>query len=236
MWFPAWLKFPESLSAVICSTVPVHPWTFGAGQQEESGNYLSPSNAVDYLCSKLAGTPGEIEILVFMLSAPQHDIFMTQLSELTALFPLPVFTQVERMANAAADLAITKMQIPGKVGGLPDPTSLSVSTCRTALAAQLISQAKSAASQSASIDSIQADLAAFKSDAEQMLSAYAASLEDLKKGAAAAWVFSAKGPVDTLISELKKDIPEKDSIYTVAALFAAESLDGLKGMVSCRKL
>lgn len=236
MWFPGVLKFPDNLAGITCSVVPVHPWTFGAGRQEESGNYLSPTNAIEYLSQKLAGTPGEVDVLIFMLNAQQQDSFMLQLSALTSLFPLPVFTQVERMAKAAAELAVTKMQIPVKQGGLPDPISLSVSTCRKAMTSQLIAQAKSAASESASIDDIKSSLATFKSDAEQLLNTVASGLDELKKGTADVWVFSAKGLADTVIADMKKDVPEQDAIYTVAALFVAESLDGLKEMVSCRKL
>lgn len=236
MWYPAWLKFPESLSPVTCSTVPVHPWTFGAGHQEESGNYLSPQNAVDYLVKKLTGVTGENDILILMISETHNAAFMAALGQLTAIFPLPVFKQVERLAAAVADLATSKMQIPTVTNSLPEPVALSVGTCRSALSSQLIAQAQTAAAVASDNEGIKNALAELKSLRETVASEAAAALSDLQKASAAIWAFSAQGDINTALTALKTDIPQQSAIYTAAVMFVGEDLAPIKEMVKCRAL
>ncbi|SFC50201.1 hypothetical protein [Pragia fontium] len=236
MWFPAWLKFPKSLAPVSCSTVPVHPWTFGAGHQEESGNYLSPANAVDYLLKKLSGASGEQDILVLMIAENHHDAFMSALGQLTRVFPLPVFKQVERLAQAAAELAISKMQIPTITSSLPAPVPLSVGTCRSAMVSQLIAQAQQDAAGSLDSNGIKNALGELKSLREQVASEAASTLEQLQGGRAPVWAFSARGDINTAVAELKKEIPQQSAIYSAAVMFVSDDLTALKEMVECRGL
>lgn len=236
MWFPAWLQFPESLAPITCSMVPVHPWTFGAGHQEESGNYLSPANAVDYLLGKLAGVTGEQDILVLLIAETHHEAFMQALGQLTKVFPMPVFKQVERLAQAVAELSVSKMQIPSITNSLPMPVPLSVGTCRSAMTSQLISQAQAAASGSLNPDDIKDALDELKSLREQVASEAAETLAELQGGSAAVWAFSARGDISTALFELKKEIPQQSAIYTAAVMFVSDNLSALKEMVKCREL
>ncbi|MCM5415731.1 hypothetical protein MMT18_27880, partial [Escherichia coli] len=63
------------------------------------------------------------------------------------VLPVPVFTQAQRMAQAAASLSTDKMQIPITTDTLPAPVHLSVSTIRSAVSAARAAQARQLAAQ-----------------------------------------------------------------------------------------
>lgn len=146
MWREARLAFTDSVAALNCSIVPAHPWIYGLGQQTANGAYLSPVNAVRYLAERLAGTGGNADVVIMMVTGQTQENFMTSLNNLVGIFPAPAFTQVKRLAQSAAALAIEKMQIPAKTAAaLPASIPLSVPTSRAALSAAAISQAQKAA-------------------------------------------------------------------------------------------
>ena len=104
MWREARLAFTDSLAALNCSVVPAHPWINGLGQQTDNGAYLSPVNAVRYLAERLAGTGGNADVMIMMVTGQTHENFMTRLNGLVEVFPAPAFTQVRRLAQSAAAL------------------------------------------------------------------------------------------------------------------------------------
>lgn len=114
MWREARLAFTDSLAALNCSVVPAHPWINGLGQQTDNGAYLSPVNAVRYLAERLAGTGGNADVMIMMVTGQTHENFMTRLNGLVDVFPAPAFTQVKRLAQSAAALAIEKCRSPPK--------------------------------------------------------------------------------------------------------------------------
>lgn len=116
MWREARLAFTDSLAALDCSVVPAHPWIHGLGQQTDNGAYLSPVNAIHYLAERLAGTGGNTDVVIMMVTGQTHENFMKGLNSLVDVFPAPAFTQVRRLAESAATLATEKMQIPRKPG------------------------------------------------------------------------------------------------------------------------
>lgn len=68
----------------------------------------------------LAGTGGNADVMIMMVTGQTHENFMNSLNSLVDVFPAPAFTQVKRLAQSAVALAIEKMQIPAKAGaGLP---------------------------------------------------------------------------------------------------------------------
>ncbi|EFS0231312.1 hypothetical protein HYB82_005096, partial [Salmonella enterica subsp. enterica serovar Tennessee] len=110
MWREARLAFTDSLAALDCSVVPAHPWIHGLGQQTDNGAYLSPVNAIHYLAERLAGTGGNTDVVIMMVTGQTHENFMKGLNTLVDVFPAPAFTQVRRLAESAATLATEKMQ------------------------------------------------------------------------------------------------------------------------------
>lgn len=233
MWHKATLSIPASMAAVNCAILPVHPWVYGVGRNEESGSYLSPQNAVDYLAGKLASSGGQQSAVVFMVCASDHSAFMQALTQFSAVLPLSVFSQVARMASTAATLATTKMQLPANAGnGLPLPQSLSTTTSRMAINAQRIAQAKDAAGVGANVAGLESALSGFASAKAAALARVESALNGLLAGSAQAWVFTGSGSAATLASEMKKNVPQQDAVFTLATLFAGEDLTTLEAMIN----
>ncbi|EKN6107786.1 hypothetical protein ACSOQS_000812 [Yersinia enterocolitica] len=233
MWRKATLSIPGNMAAVNCAMLPVHPWVYGVGRSEESGHYLSPQNAVDYLAGKLAGSGGPQRVVVFMVCATDHPDFMQALTQFSAVLPLPVFSQVARMANTAATLATTKMQLPANAGnGLPLPQPLSTATNRMAMNAQRIAQAKDAAGAGANLAGLASALSGFANAKAAALASVESALNGLLAGSAQAWVFTASGSAATLASEMRKNVPQQDAVFTLATLFAGEDLTTLEAMIN----
>lgn len=233
MWRKATLSIPGNMAAVNCAMLPVHPWVYGVGRSEESGSYLSPQNAVDYLAGKLAGSGGPQRVVVFMVCATDHPAFMQALTQFSAVLPLPVFAQVARMASTAATLATTKMQLPANAGnGLPLPQPLSTATSRIAMNAQRIAQAKEAAGSGANLAGLVSALSGFARAKAAALASVESALNGLLADSAQAWVFTASGSAATLASEMKKNVPQQDAVFTLATLFAGEDLTTLEAMIN----
>ncbi|EMI4428597.1 hypothetical protein V6478_001987 [Providencia rettgeri] len=219
------------MSGLTCSMVPAHPFIYGLGQKTDTGCYLSPTNAINYIAKKLAGA-GETDIVVMMVCAKSQVEFMSLLQVFSSVFPLPVFSQVERMAKTAANLQLTKMQLPGKqFGGLPKPQALSTSTSRATINAQLIEQAKNSAGSASGIDAMKSAMSGFKSAREDALKDIGNKLTDLLGKSVIIWSFTGKGTGDYLAEQLQKNIPEPDAIFTLATLFAGSELSSLQGML-----
>ncbi|WP_447878649.1 hypothetical protein [Serratia fonticola] len=232
MWRKAVLRMPGNMQALTCSMVPAHPWVYGVGRQETSGSYLSPANAVDYLASRLTGQGEEFSATVFMICANSHTEFMPLVAALAGVLPLPAMSQVQRMAQTAATQAVTRMQLPGKIGGgLPDAVPLSTSAQRLALNAQRIAEAKAGAAIRASVGGLQSALAGFAQARQSALDVVSQAMAALQGKSAPAWVFTAKGAAGSVGAAMKKDIPHQDAVFTLAVLFVGKDLEQLEAMI-----
>ncbi|ATM78676.1 hypothetical protein [Serratia fonticola] len=232
MWRKAVLRMPGNMQALTCSMVPAHPWVYGVGRQETSGSYLSPANAVDYLAGRLAGQGEEISATVFMICANSHTEFMPLVTALAGVLPLPAMSQVQRMAQTAATQAVTRMQLPGKIGGgLPAAVPLSTSAQRLALNAQRIAEAKAGAAIGASVGGLQSALAGFAQARQSALDVVSQAMAALQGKSAPAWVFTAKGAAASVGAAMKKDIPHQDAVFTLAVLFVGKDLEQLEAMI-----
>lgn len=232
MWREATLAFSDSVASVNCTIVPAHPWVFGLGQQTENGAYLSPVNAISYLAGKLAGMGGHADVVIMMVAGQTHDNFINSLNQLGEVFPLPAFTQVKRLAQAAAELAADRMQIPAKYNaGLADVRPLSVPTSRSALVAAAVRKAQEEASAVADIGALKKQLADFSQLRDGLLGDIASSLEELQGRSARAWVFTASGDLATTLLELVRGIPLQSAVYSAAMMLIGDDLDGIKGMI-----
>ncbi|EBX6268633.1 hypothetical protein ODD50_003244 [Salmonella enterica] len=232
MWREARLAFTDSLAALDCSVVPAHPWIHGLGQQTDNGAYLSPVNAIHYLAERLAGTGGNTDVVIMMVTGQTHENFMKGLSSLVDVFPAPAFTQVRRLAESAATLATEKMQIPAKAGaGLPVAIPLSVPTSRAALSAAAVSEAQKAAGAGFSLDGLKQQLGEFTQLRDSLINEVASGLADLQRKSARAWVFTASGDTAATLLALVQDIPQPSAVYTAAIMLAGKNLDGIRGMI-----
>ncbi|MET6556945.1 hypothetical protein [Citrobacter farmeri] len=231
MWRESVIKIADNMAALSCSIVPAHPWVYGLGQTTDSGGYLSPANALEYLANKLTSSHASGDVIIFMIAENTHDIFMQALGQLATVFPAPVFTQVKRMAAAAAELSTVKMQLPSKVNALPVVAPLSVSTNRLALNAQRIAAAQLEAAASTSISGLKSQIAGFIQERAGLLSSISQSLEDLKGASARAWTFRFTGSHSTAAAELIKEIPKTTAVHTAAMMFIGDSLADLGKMI-----
>lgn len=231
MWRNARLAFADSFSALTCSIIPAHPWVYGLGQLNDSGGYLSPANALAYLAGKLATSSDKGDVIVMMVAENTHDIFMTALAELANVFPAPVFTQVSRMAAAAAELSKVKMQLPIKTDALPVAAPLSVATSRLAANAQRIAAAQLAAAVGTNPADLQNQVAGFIKERAAQLAAISGAMDGLKQASARIWAFSYSGNHTAAALELLKDIPQITAVHTAAMMFVGDSLSDLQGMI-----
>ncbi|HED1790614.1 TPA: hypothetical protein R4X15_001732 [Citrobacter amalonaticus] len=231
MWRESVIKIADNMAALSCSIVPAHPWVYGLGQITDSGGYLSPANALGYLANKLMASHASGDVIVIMIAENTHDIFMQALNQLVTVFPAPVFTQVKRMATAAAELSTVKMQLPSKVNALPVVAPLSVSTNRLALNAQRVAAAQLEAAASTSITGLKSQIDGFIQERAGLLSSLSQSLDDLKGASARAWTFSFTGNHSTAAAELLKGIPQTTAVHTTAMMFIGDSLADLGKMI-----
>lgn len=231
MWRESVVKIADDMGALACSIVPAHPWVYGLGQNTDSGGYLSPANAMGYLAKKLLSGGGSGDVIVMMVAENTHDAFMQGLNKLSTVFPAPVFTQVSRMAAAAAELSTVKMQLPVKDDVLPASAPLSVSTNRLALNAQRVAAAQLAAAVSTTITDLKNQVTGFIQERAGLLSSLSQGLEDLKAASANIFSFSYSGSYAVAAAELLKGIPQTTAVHTAAMMFIGDSLYDLGKML-----
>lgn len=220
------------MAGLNCSIVPAHPWVYGLGQSADSGGYLSPVNALGYLSGRLATNGGSGDIIVMMIAETTHDAFMKALNQIATVFPAPAFTQVSRMAAAAAELSAVKMQLPPKASSLPVAAPLSVATNRLALNAKRIADAQLAAAVSTTTDGLKSQIIDFMKSRAQLLSSVSQSMDELKGASAKIWSFSHTGNYRAAAIELLKGIPQATAVHTAAMMFIGDSLADLGKMIN----
>lgn len=231
MWRESVVKIADDMGALACSIVPAHPWVYGLGQNTDSGGYLSPGNAMGYLAKKLLSGGGRGDVIVMMVAENTHDAFMQGLNKLSTVFPAPVFTQVSRMAAAAAELSTVKMQLPVKADVLPASAPLSVSTNRLALNAQRVATAQLAASVITTTTDLKNQVTGFIQERAGLLASLSQGLDDLKAASANIFSFSYSGSYAVAAAELLKGIPQTTAVHTAAMMFIGDSLSDLGKML-----
>ncbi|MEX6277076.1 hypothetical protein [Providencia hangzhouensis] len=232
---PIWQKkvfsLPAGLSPVQCSTFIAHPWAVGVGQQQETGFYLSPENAIKHLSDKLSLVNSGQDVLVMMLTAKTLSEFISTLAIAALGFPLPALTQVSRQAVSYRNLATTKMQLPAPPENIPTLAPLSVSTTRLAIAAEQCQKAIQQANQPQSLDAITVHLQRFKHARETALQQVQSQLVQLQGQSFSVWVHSTEKDTQLAKTQLSNDIPDGDRVFTLAMMFIGEDLSQLRQMV-----
>ncbi|WP_249324670.1 hypothetical protein [Enterobacter mori] len=219
------------MAALACSIVPAHPWVYGLGQSTDTGGYLSPANALGYLAGKLEASGGKGDVIVMMIAENTHDVFIKSLGNLAKVFPAPAFTQVSRMAAAAAELSAVKMQLPSRVATLPVAAPLSVPTNRLAINAQRVAAAQIASALPSSITGLKSQIAGFVQERASLLKSVSQSLDELKGASAEILSFSYTGTHRGAAVELLKNIPRTTAVHTAAMMFIGDSLTDLGKMI-----
>ncbi|HFO4513847.1 TPA: hypothetical protein ACHJ11_005657, partial [Escherichia coli] len=123
----------------------------------------------------MAGSRASGDVTIIMIAENTHDLFIQSMAALTAVLPVPVFTQAQRMAQAAASLSTDKMQIPITTDTLPAPVHFSVATMRNAVSAARAAQARQLAAQ-------RPDAAGLRRQISRFISRRAGALAGLEEG------------------------------------------------------
>ncbi|EKK6278502.1 hypothetical protein POI49_003837, partial [Escherichia coli] len=193
--------------------------------------YLSPPNAITWLAGKMARSHTSGDVTIIMIAENTHDLFMQSMAALTAVLPVPVFTQAQRMAQAAASLSTEKMQIPLATDTLPAPVHLSVATMRSVVSAARATQARQLAAQRPDAAGLRRQINSFISRRASTLAGLEDGIRTLTEQKAQAWVFQHRGYHRAAAAAMVKDIPAPTAVHTVAALLAADSLTELGKMI-----
>ncbi|MEX5714097.1 hypothetical protein IC615_00985 [Serratia ureilytica] len=168
---------------------------------------------------------------MFMICANSHAEFMPLVASLSGVLPLPALNQVQRMAQTAATQAVTRMQLPGKMGGgLPAAAVLSTSAQRLALNAQRIAEAKAGAALGASIGGLQSALAGFAEARQSALAMVSEAMMALQEKARRRGCSRRRGRRQRWRGDEKGCSPPGCG-FTLAVLFVGKDLGQLEAMI-----
>ncbi|HAY0225358.1 TPA: hypothetical protein U0V61_001543 [Escherichia coli] len=211
---------------ITCSLVSIHPWTTGAGNQADSGNYLSPDNAVASLLPYLSGSE-EKDIVALLFCASTAGEFLTLAQQFADALPLPEIGRMCRMASSRLSLAVSKMQLPARAAtSLPAPVTLSTLTTRLMTQADTIARATSTTSLSS--ETLTSALNQFSQARKKALQAINDDQQALQKVSCPVWAFSCTGDTRLAATQIQKNIPHPERVFTAINLFAGDDLSSLR--------
>ncbi|WP_313667859.1 hypothetical protein [Atlantibacter sp.] len=215
-----------------CGISTAHPYLYGVGQQTDSGNYLSPVNAVTFLAGQLVKAGDYSEAIIFLISGDSEADFVSQLKGVIDVLPVPSLTQIKRLAESSAQLAVEKMIIPAPLNAeLSSSAPLSVASMRSAANALAVKKAQDDAAGRFSLEKLKQSVAGFSDLRDGMLSEIASALEELRGKSANVWVFSGQGSVINSLAAMMKGIPLATSVHCAAVMFTGDDLTGIRGMI-----
>ena len=189
-----------------------------------NSKFLSPEEAIKALRSKIDGiTP----VAVILISSITETGFIKQLTALSQCWDLPEITRALRTAKTVQDLDITKMVIPNPADRKV-VKQLSSSNTRAIVNAQTLTAAQKAVS--ASINSVMSKLQQFAQQKDAVLSQVAKQTTALTGGSIDIKFFYG------LPSNLNKELPNKEHIFTFLLAFSDNNLKPILDLVNDRKL
>ncbi|EJL6470710.1 hypothetical protein NMR78_003190 [Vibrio cholerae] len=103
------------------TVLSVTPYQFQMGERVESGCYLSPANATKTLAAKLRDLSdthkpkGQLYAVAIMVSTQSLGEFVSTLSAVTRVFPLPDWCQCYRQAEAMSKQEAEKLHQPAGI-------------------------------------------------------------------------------------------------------------------------
>lgn len=218
-WFPARVQLPAQAVPVVCQCFTVHPWDNRHGQTSDSGAWLSAQNAVSAVSDRLARVSGGVVIL--LVSGSEPETFISSLSELSQVLPLPELEKTRRLAGAQIHNSASKMQIP-----LPPPPQeaqplpLRFSTLNQAAASR--KTAAASAPVSASVSGLQSALAEFKTRRRQMTDRARSALAAVTAKTARCDAFVCPADMSLAREEMLKNVPHAARKLAAAVVFAGE--------------
>lgn len=189
-----------------------------------NSKFLSPEEAIKALQCKIDSiTP----VAVMLISSITETGFIKQLTALSQCWDLPEITRALRTAKTVQDLDITKMVIPNPADRKV-VKQLSSSNTRAILNAQTLKAAQKDVS--ASIDSVMSKLQQFAQQKDAVLNAVASKTTALTGGSIDIKFFYG------LPSDLNKELPNNEHIFTFLLAFSDNNLKPILDLVHDRKL
>ncbi|MGL4925609.1 MAG: hypothetical protein ACRC4K_02060 [Plesiomonas shigelloides] len=225
-WQRTVLRLSADFPVLECSLLVVHPW-MAAGHTTSSGQYLSPNNAVKFITDRLSGTGGQWDVVSFLICAPTAEAFLRQLTSFSAVLPFPEIGRLHRMVTTQLAQAISRMQLPAVSSpGIPPVQTLSVTTTRAVQAASKIASATRPST--GGMAALSGNMAAFKARRVAMLESVSQTVDSLLQTQCEAWGFISTGDVQRACVEIQKNIPQPDTVFSLALLFAGTDLSALR--------
>ena len=189
-----------------------------------NSKFLSPEEAIKALQNKIDSiTP----VAVILISSITENSFINQLEALSQCWDLPEINRTLRTAKTVQDLDITKMVIPNPADRKV-VKQLSSSNTRAILNAQTLKAAQKDVS--ASINSVMSKLQQFAQQKDAVLNAVASKTTALTGGNIDIKFFYG------LPSNLNKELPNKEHIFTFLLAFSDNNLKPILDLVHDRKL
>lgn len=190
-----------------------------------NSKFLSPEEAIKALQCKIDSTT---PVAVILISSITETGFIKQLTALSQCWDLPEITRALRTAKTVQDLDITKMVIPNPADRKV-VKQLSSSNTRAILNAQTLKAAQKDVSAS-SIKSVLSKLRQFAQQKDAVLSQVAKQTTALTGGSIDIKFFYG------LPSNLNKELPNKEHIFTFLLAFSDNNLKPILDLVNDRKL
>lgn len=189
-----------------------------------NSKFLSPDEAITALKTKIDSiTP----VAVILMSSITENGFINQLEALSQRWDLPEITRALRTAKTVQDLDVTKMVIPNPADRKVIK-QLSSNNTRAIVNAQTLKTAQKDVS--ASINSVMSELQLFAQRKETVLNAVASKTTALTGGSIDIKFFYG------LPSNLNKELPNKEHIFTFLLAFSDNNLKPILDLVHDRKL
>lgn len=189
-----------------------------------NSKFLSPEEAIKALQNKIDSiTP----VAVILISSITENSFINQLEALSQCWDLPEINRTLRTAKTVQDLDETKMIIPNPADRKA-VKQLSSNNTRAIVNAQTLTAAQKDVS--ASINSVMSKLQQFAQQKDAILNAVASKTTALTGGSIDIKFFYG------LPSNLNKELPNKEHIFTFLLAFSDNNLKPILDLVHDRKL
>ncbi|EKO3388713.1 hypothetical protein OMA37_000476 [Vibrio fluvialis] len=213
-------------SLLIAGTVlSATPYQFQVGEKLDSGNYLSPGNAVKTLAAKLRDLSdrhrpnGQLHAVAIMMTGQSVSEFAAKLEQITAVLTLPDWTQVARQAKAIVTNERDKLHQPvAKVQPRFKPfatlNALPVGDYLSEQSAQLATLESLASDSTHVIGKLQA-LAAKRST---VLSDISEVINNLKNLQGSVYSMSLTGTAESIATQLQNAATPNNHQLTIASL------------------
>lgn len=213
-------------SLLIAGTVlSATPYQFQVGEKLDSGNYLSPGNAVKTLETKLRDLSdrhrpnGQLHAVAIMLTGQSISEFAAKLGQITAVLTLPDWTQVARQAKALVTNERDKLHQPV---AMVQPRFKPYATLNALPVGDYFSEQSA---QLATLESLASDsthvigkLQALAAKRSAVLSDISEAINNLKNLQGSVYSMSLSGTAESIAAQLQNAVTPNNHQLTIASL------------------